>query len=81
MNRPETVACTRDFSHLFVRLEGDETCPHCYILELEAEYYELIMAVGNKYDGETRHETALRYIHGAEQGNGEGSVDAPLTTE
>jgi hypothetical protein len=29
-------------------------------------YHELIMAVGNKYDGESRHETALRYIRQAE---------------
>ena len=29
-------------------------------------YYELIFAVGNKYPGESRHETALRYIQEAE---------------
>ena len=29
-------------------------------------YDELLMAVGNKYPGETRHETALRYIRTAE---------------
>ena len=32
------------------------------------QYEELIMAVGNKYPGETRHQTALRYIRQAEQG-------------
>ena len=26
------------------------------------QYYELIMEVAQKFDGETRHETALRYI-------------------
>lgn len=31
------------------------------------EYNELILAVGNKYEGETRHETALRYIKEAEK--------------
>ena len=31
-------------------------------------YHELIMAVGNKYEGESRHETALRYIRQAEAG-------------
>lgn len=31
-----------------------------------AKYAELIYAVGNKYPGETRHETALRYIRQAE---------------
>ena len=30
-------------------------------------YNELIMAVGNKYEDETRHQTALRYIQQAEQ--------------
>lgn len=29
-------------------------------------YYELIMAVARKYPGETRHQTALRYIQRAE---------------
>lgn len=38
--------------------------------DIEKKYNELIMAVGNKFDGETRHETALRYIQKAEQGNG-----------
>lgn len=36
------------------------------IAELEAQYHELIMAVGNKFQGETRHQTALRYILAAE---------------
>ena len=31
-----------------------------------AKYFELIMAVGKKYSGETRHQTALRYIREAE---------------
>jgi len=30
------------------------------------KYHELIMEVGNKHSGETRHETALRYIRQAE---------------
>jgi hypothetical protein len=40
--------------------------------EMKRKYDEIIYAVGNKYEGETRHETALRYIKNAEQGkNGE----------
>jgi hypothetical protein len=46
------------------------------IHQLEAElarkdklYSELIMAVGRKYPGETRHQTALRYIRMAEIGD------------
>ncbi len=34
--------------------------------EYKAKYEELIYAVGNKYENETRHETALRYIKQAE---------------
>jgi hypothetical protein len=35
--------------------------------KLGDSYNELIMAVGNKYEGETRHQTALRYIIKAEE--------------
>ncbi len=45
---------------------------------LKKDYYELIMAVGNKYEGETRHETALRYIFDAEKGSGEVMGDVSL---
>jgi predicted nucleic acid-binding Zn-ribbon protein len=38
------------------------------MVEIENKYQELIMAVGNKYPGETRHQTALRYIKNAEVG-------------
>ena len=41
------------------------------------KYNELIMAVGNKYDGETRHETALRYIRQAEKGNNTAKALSP----
>lgn len=34
------------------------------------EYHELLYAVANKYDGETRHQTALRYIREREQSTG-----------
>jgi hypothetical protein len=33
---------------------------------VQALYYELLLAVSNKYPGETRHQTALRYIQQAE---------------
>lgn len=36
------------------------------IERLSALYYELLYAVGNKCPGETRHQTALRYIQQAE---------------
>ena len=34
---------------------------------VQEKYHELLYAVGNKWPGETRHETALRYIRQAEQ--------------
>lgn len=36
------------------------------IQRAKGPYEELIFAVGNKYPGETRHQTALRYIKQAE---------------
>jgi hypothetical protein len=48
----------------------------------QEKYYSLLMLVGNKHPGETRHETAARYIRQAEQGAGlEGARCAPTTTE
>ena len=49
--------------------------------ELEAlreQYHELLFAVGNKYEGETRHQTALKYIHRAEAGDPYESALAAL---
>ena len=37
---------------------------------LRAKYYDLLYAVGNKYEGESRHETAKRYIKQAEMNQG-----------
>ncbi len=36
--------------------------------KIETKYHELLYAVGQKYPGESRHETALRYIKEAELG-------------
>jgi len=44
------------------------------VAALKRDYNELIMAVANKHEGETRHQTALRYILEAEQGSSEASV-------
>jgi len=37
------------------------------VIKVEEKYHELIMAVEKKYEGETRHETALKYIRSAEK--------------
>ena len=44
--------------------------------DYKALYYELLYAVGMKHQGESRHETALRYIKRAEQPNGEAKSTA-----
>lgn len=43
---------------------------------LREQYNELIMAVGQKHPGETRHQTALRYILLAEQHSDEAQGEA-----
>lgn len=53
-----------DFRRL-VTTDGAQSVNYIPFRELEslrAKYYELIYAVATKHDGETRHETALRYI-------------------
>ena len=46
------------------------------IEEIERKYDELIFGVARKFEGETRHETALRYIKEAEQVVLESPADA-----
>ena len=45
----------------------------------EMAYHELIYAVSEKYPGETRHETALRYIREAEKSAGPEKEDRDKT--
>ena len=42
--------------------------------DYKALYHELLFAVGNIYEGETRHQTALRYIRQREQAHGSPSM-------
>lgn len=44
--------------------------------DLQKRYNELLYAVERKWEGEDRHETALRYIREAEAGNVEGPCNA-----
>jgi|APGre2960657404_1045060.scaffolds.fasta_scaffold278135_2 hypothetical protein len=48
-----------------------------YIKRLEKDYFDLIMQVERKFDGETRHETAKRYIKNAEQLTTESKESKP----
>jgi hypothetical protein len=49
--------------------------------EMEKKYSELIMAVENKYEGETRHQTALRYIKKGTTGSGGNACKSPLSIQ
>jgi len=59
-----------------VNFEGEITCPYCGSPESDSredvseKYNELIFAVCHKYEGETRHETALKYIREREDVSG-----------
>ncbi len=45
-------------------------------VDYQALYFELLYAVGNKHAGESRHQTALRYIRQAEETHGPASAAA-----
>ena len=42
------------------------------LAEAQAQYSELVMQVGTKHEGESRHDTALRYLRQAERPSGCG---------
>ncbi len=49
-----------------IHAEARKSLGLCSLRELQAQYNELLFAVARKFPGETRHQTALRYIHEAE---------------
>ena len=51
------------------------------IESLREKYNELIFAVGMKYPGETRHETAMRYIKKAEEPAATAQAKTPDNAE
>lgn len=56
-NQTETLIIERDI---------EERVPGYTRTNTDEKYNELLMAVGKRYPGETRHETVLRYIRQAE---------------
>ena len=56
----------RDAASEILTLRQQLTTLQARLATVEGAYSELIMAVGNKYPGESRHATALRYIQKAE---------------
>ena len=60
--------------------KGRELCertspPPCSASDVSAKYNELLYAVAQKFPGESRHETALRYIREREQRAGEATAE------
>lgn len=52
---------------LRVTMQGEAETLRARLAEAEAEYADLIFRVSEKHPGETRHETARRYIEQAER--------------
>lgn len=48
------------------------------LIKVKEKYNELLMAVQSKFPGETRHETALRYIRNAETGSNDACEEASI---
>ena len=64
---------------LGARYSGFPTCDEAAaelrrLHEVEKQYHELLYAVGNKYEGESRHQTVLRYIQQTEIYNSVGNA-------
>ena len=59
-------ADTEIIDKLFLELSQFTRAKTAREIELAHDYNELIYAVGTKFPGESRHETALRYIRQAE---------------
>jgi hypothetical protein len=57
-----TIANIKRVAELAALGPGQETAPREEARDYKALYHELLFAVGNKYPGESRHQTALRYL-------------------
>ena len=53
--------------------DAELTTLRAQVAGLEERYNELLFAVGNKYKGETRHQTALRYIRERESASSDAA--------
>lgn len=62
----DSYASWLEMSAFARQLERELNAANDRIKRLEEEYHDLIMQVERKFDGETRHETAKRYIRNAE---------------
>lgn len=67
--RTHTWGCTEHEEDTY---EACHTCDMHDFSELQAKYNELLFAVARAFPGESRHQTALRYITRAEAVANEG---------
>lgn len=81
-NIPELISCLcldcgKEWDGFFPSgrdMEQGIECPSCrkirgVVSSYEQLYYQLLMCVGNIYPGESRHQTALRYLRRCEKTN------------
>lgn len=64
----QALACGDFVRHVVVGSDAQQVCyvPYAQYQEISTKYDELLYAVERKTEGETRHETALRYIRETE---------------
>jgi hypothetical protein len=55
-----------------LKAESELATLRARLTQMEADYYELLYQVASKFPGETRHQTALRYIRTHEDHCGKG---------
>jgi len=63
----DALICSENTEERFTKLTNELAQALSKPVKLPEEYNELILAIGNKYPNETRHQTALRYIKQAEK--------------
>jgi hypothetical protein len=67
----EDEQCIRDCAQHLLSFIGKAPIPQD---DYQSRYFDLLLSVGQKHAGESRHETAKRYIMKAEEPNGIASA-------
>lgn len=73
----DTEASRQEYIRLFHEQERENDALEKKYSAVSSAYNELIMAVGRKFPGEIRHDTALRYIKRAEELSDAGPARQP----
>jgi hypothetical protein len=70
---------TETIDKLYLELSQFTKAKTAREIKLQHDYNELIMAVARKHHGETRHQTALRYIQEVERAALSGTANTLLS--